>query len=200
MFAIGVFVGFTIAQADMVRHVQVVHLDHRGLGDELVPEGVRVDVRGRGLQEDAAGLTQQPVFRLGHEGDDHERGDGVGAVEAGQHDDQRGNGGADEGEQVVEDVLVGALDVERGTVGLGEAPGGGHVHHDPGERGAEHQSALDIGRADEPAHRLVRRPRPQQEQRELSTQRKARGQWCARSPTPSSKNAAEPPATTRPSS
>lgn len=134
-------------------HVQVVNLHDLRLLGEFVADRIGVMSGGGGFQEDPARVAYQPVPRPGHQRVHDERGDGVGAVEAGQQDDQRGHGGADEGEQVVQDVLVGALDIERGAVGPGDAPGRRDVDDDARERRGDHRSALDRGWTDEPAGR-----------------------------------------------
>ena len=83
---------------------------------------VGVEALRRRLEEDAAGLAKQPVGGVEHDRGDHQRGDAVGLVEAGGDDHQAGDRREDEGGEVGEDVLVGALDVHRLAVRRGEDP------------------------------------------------------------------------------
>lgn len=144
--------------------MQVVHLGDRRVCDEPVAHRVRVHMGRSGLQEDPAGLAEQTVARPDHQHHHHERGDRVGLPEAGGEHDQTGDGRPDEGEQVVQDVLVGTLDGQRGPVRLRDAPGRGHVDHDARERGHQDQAALHRRRIHQPPHRLVRQPDRQQDQ------------------------------------
>ena len=60
-------------------------------------------------------------------------------------------GGRDEGEQVGEHVLEGALHVQAAALGAGEHHRGGEVHDDAGQRDDEHDAALDVGRVERAA-------------------------------------------------
>ena len=110
--------------------VQVVHLDHVVLRGERAADLVRVEVARGGLEQDPAGVAQQPVARAEHQRGHHQRGDAVRAREAGEQDHGAGDRRGDEGEQVGEHVLEGALDVEAAAVGAGEDQRGGQVHGD----------------------------------------------------------------------
>ena len=80
-------------------------------------------------------------------------------------DDGAGDRGEDEGGQVGEDVLEGALDVQRLAVGLREDADRDQVDDDPEQGDDEHDAALHPGRVDQPADALVDDQQAEHEQR-----------------------------------
>ena len=78
---------------------------------------------------------------------------GSARVEAGGEHDDAGDRGGRERVGVGEEVLVGALDVERRAVGLGELARRDQVHDEAGERDDDHRPAARIGRIDQPFDR-----------------------------------------------
>ncbi len=119
-----------------------------------------------GLHEHPPGVAHEPPPGLDHEQRDDQGGHGVGTGPAGEVDDQTGDRGRDEREQVVEDVLVGALDVEPRPVGPAQQPGGDQVDHDAREAGEDDEEPLDLGREDEAAHSFVHEEGRQEQQRD----------------------------------
>ena len=105
---------------------------------------LRVEPARRGLQEHAAGLAQQAVGGAQHQRGDEQGGDAVRALEAGEQDHGAGDRRGHEGREVGEDVLEGALDVERVAV-----------------RARQHHAWRRGSRPRRPAPRSARRrPRP----------------------------------------
>ncbi len=104
-------------------HVQVVDLDHAGVGGQRPADLVGVDAGGRRLHEHPPGLLEQPVGGVQQEGGDEQRGDRVGAIEAGGHDHPRRHRGGDEPVEVGHDVAVGALEVEAALLARSRGPG-----------------------------------------------------------------------------
>jgi hypothetical protein len=109
----------------------------------------------RGLQEHPTTVAQETVAGPGHQACDDEGGDGVGLPEAGEPDEQPGDAGDDEGEQVVEDVLEGPLDVETAAVGAAEQPGGADVDDDADTSSDGDEGTVDRRRGDEPRDGFV---------------------------------------------
>ena len=72
-------------------HVQVVHLDHVVLRGQRVADLLRVEVARGGLEQDAAGVAQQPVARAQHQRGHDQRRDAVRAREAGEQDHGAGD-------------------------------------------------------------------------------------------------------------
>src|SRR6476659_10272961 len=136
--------------------VQVVDLDDARLFGHHAADPVGVELLGRGLEEDPPRVTQQPDRRAQHQAGNQQRGDRVGAVEAGQQDHRRGDRGADEGVEVGQQVLEAALDVEALAVGSGEGRGGGEGDDDSSEGDYQDQRAVHRGGRDESPHRLDR--------------------------------------------
>src|SRR5207249_1270804 len=111
-------------------------------------------VRGR-LDENAQRGPEQTDGSPDHEGDDDQRGDGVGPAKPGGHDDRAGDNGADECIEVGEDVLEGAFDVERPAVGPGQGDRCGQVHSDADEGHNYQHRTVHLGRVDQPADGFV---------------------------------------------
>ena len=86
-------------------------LDRR-VGGHRAPDLGGIEAGGRGLEQDPAGVPQQAVGGAEHDQRDEDRRDSVGTVEAGHEDHRSGHRGGHERDEVGEDVLVGALDVE----------------------------------------------------------------------------------------
>jgi hypothetical protein len=84
-----------------------------------------------------------------------ERRDRVRPHEPRRHDHQAGDGGGDEGEQVVEDVLEGAFHVQARPIGPAEQPGGRKVDHDA-DQGGGPRDAVELRRQDLGAFEAVR--------------------------------------------
>ncbi len=125
-----------------VREARVVHDDMGGQGREVGSDGpgvevvdvddagsdfVEVDAFGGGLEQYPPGRFEQTCRRSEHEGDDDERGNGVGPLEPGGQQDDAGDEGGNEPVEVGDDVLEGAFDVQAGPVGFGQHPGGHDV-------------------------------------------------------------------------
>jgi hypothetical protein len=121
---------------------------------------------GAASSRDAPGVAQESDPGGGHEDDDDQRGDRVGAGEAGQDHDEAGDRGGDEREQVVEDVLERAFDVEAGPVRLRHAPRGGHVHHNARDGGGQDQAAGHRRRVEQPPDCFVGQPPAEQQKGE----------------------------------
>ena len=69
--------------------VEVVYLGHVGVAGHRAADLLDVDARRRHLEQDAARGAQQPDGGADHQRGDEERGDRVGAVEAGGQDRRR---------------------------------------------------------------------------------------------------------------
>ena len=119
--------------------VQVVHVDHSGLGGQCPADVVDVDAFGCCFEEDASAGPEQPVGGAEHQRGDEQRRDRVGPVKAGREDDDGGDGGSDERVEVGQDVLEAALDVEAPAVGPRQCPGGGEVDGDADQRDRQDQ-------------------------------------------------------------
>jgi len=135
--------------------VEVVDLEDPRQRGHRAPDALGLEPLGRGLEQDAARVTQEPVGGADHDRGHEQSGDAVGADEAGQEDDRASDRGAGEGEQVGEEVLEGALDVEALAVGTSQRPGRGKVDGHADERDDEDGGTLDLGWVDEPADALV---------------------------------------------
>ena len=149
-----------------VPDVQVVDLGDAGPVGHGRADQVRVEALRGAFEEDPAGLPDQAVPGLDHQRGHDQRGEGVGAGEPGEHDDEPGDRGGDERVEVVEDVLERALDVQAGPVGLADQPGRGDVDHDADQRGDEHQQSLHLRRVEQPPDGLVDEPGREQQQGE----------------------------------
>ena len=135
-------------------YVEVVHLDHVVLRREQVADLLGIEAARRRLEQDAAGVAQQAVAGAQHQRG-HEQGrDAVGAREVGDQDHRAGDRRGDEGEQVGEHVLEGALDVEAAPLGAGEHQRCREVHHDAQDRDQKDRQTVHVRRVDEAAHAL----------------------------------------------
>ena len=106
-----------------------------GLSRQRVPDLLRVEAGRGSLQEDPPRGAQQADGGAQHQRGHQQRGDRVGALEAGQQDHGPRERRADEREQVGEDVLEGALDAHvRLAPRARERGGGGAVDRDPRQR------------------------------------------------------------------
>ena len=92
--------------------VQVVDRLHLRQLHEVPPHLLDVDVLGGRLQQNAQGRPQQLHRRLQHQQHDDQGGDGVGPVEAPQHDHDAGYERAGEPVEVGQDVPIRALHVQ----------------------------------------------------------------------------------------
>ncbi len=145
--------------------VQVVHLDHPGHGDHRVADLVGVEAARCRLEEHPARLPEQAVGGVEHDRGDDQRRDPVRLVEAGGQDHEPGDRREDERGEVGEQMLEGALDVERLPVGLRERPGRDQVDDDPEDRDGEDDPALDDRRIDQAPDALVDDQQSEHEQR-----------------------------------
>ena len=100
------------ARADLP-HVQVVHLGDAGIGGHRRADLRHVEPRRGDLEQDPAGGTQGARPPPAHQRGDDQRRDRVGAVEAGGRGSAPRDRGRRERVQVGQQVLEGALDVER---------------------------------------------------------------------------------------
>src|SRR5581483_7756809 len=146
--------------------VEIVHLDHLGVGGESARDRVGVDPGRRGLEEDPARLAQQGPARADHEGRDEERGDGVEPVPAGGENECAGDGGSRERSEVGGDVEEGGADVEARAVGAGEDERGREVDGDPDEGERQDDPAVHGRRRDEPPRGRIDHPRRHQQERD----------------------------------
>src|SRR4051812_28329262 len=117
-------------------------LDVVDLG-EVMANVAKVDLFGCGFEQDPAGIPQETVGGLEHQGDHDEGGNGVGPRVAGGQDDDAGDHRADEAVEVGEDVLEGALHVQAGSVALGQHHAGGDVDRNADQGDDQHGKALD---------------------------------------------------------
>ena len=147
-------------------HVQVVDLDHaRPLTPAPAPDLLGVELARRRLHEHAARIAQQAVGGPEHGRCDQQRGDPVSLVKAGCDDQGAGDRGRDESEEVGEDVLEGALDVEAAALGARDQPQRTEVYRDPDQGDDQDQAALDVGRLEQPPHTLDHDQHAEQQQR-----------------------------------
>lgn len=117
-------------------------------------------LRGRPARNRAATIAGAQ-----HDRRDHQRGDAVGAVKAGREDHHTGDGGEDEGGEVGEDLLEGALDVHGLAVGLRQRPGRHEIDDHTDQCDHEHRCGPARGRLDQPANPLIDDQQRKNEQR-----------------------------------
>ena len=133
--------------------VQVVHLDDALGPRQREPHLLRVDPGGRLLEQDPHRVAEDPPRAGEHERADRERGEWVGVLPAGDHDDQARHDHAGRSEQVGEDVEERGLHVQVLRSRAREDPRRGNVDHRAGDADHEHPAARDLGRVVEPPER-----------------------------------------------
>ena len=95
--------------------VEVVDVDDVRMGGERAADLLGIEVGGGRLEQHASRLAEQADARIDHEPGNHERGDGVRALEPGGDDHDAGDQRADERVEIGEDVAEARLDVEAST-------------------------------------------------------------------------------------
>jgi hypothetical protein len=134
--------------------VQVVQAQDVLGGQQVSADLLQVRSRGRGLQQDPAGVAQQLPGGLDHQASDDQGRDGIGAGEPGSQDDDARDDSADESVQVGQDVPERAPHVQAGAVRAGQRPGRGDVNRDAGGSDGDDRTAGHAGRVYQAADRL----------------------------------------------
>jgi hypothetical protein len=124
--------------------MQVVYVDDVGDPREVCTHVDEIEIVGRSLKENMSRVAEKPPRRIGHECDYEKRSDRVGPLPVRHHNDDAGDRRGDEGEEVGEDVQVGAADVETSPVGFRKHRDDGDVDHGADEGDDEHEPAVDV--------------------------------------------------------
>ena len=134
--------------------VEVVAVDHARRVEDVPPDVVEVHVPGRGLEQDIGRLAQEPERARQDQRGDQERGDRVGAVPAGQRDDDRRDDHGGRPTQVAEHLEICAAHVEAGALRVAQQEHRHAVRGEADERDGEHDARGDLRRIGEAPHRL----------------------------------------------
>ena len=134
--------------------VEVVAVDDARRVEDVPPDVVEVHVTGRGLEQDIGRLAQQPERARQDQRGDQERGDRVGAVPAGQRDDDRRDDHGGRPTQVAEHLEIRAAHVEAGALRVAQQKHRHAIRGKADERDGEHDTRGDLRRIGEAPHRL----------------------------------------------
>src|SRR6478735_12223891 len=118
------------------------HAVHR---KDVVADHLNVHALGRGLEEHVDDVAQQvPGPGQDHEGDE-DRGNGVGRLEPGDHDDHRRRDDGKGPQQIPQDFEVGAADVQAFLLGAAQDQQGDQVGDGAEDRCGEHDVGVNLG-------------------------------------------------------